>query len=97
MPDSSLTDDYHCFVVDLGLTAPGVATGYRITPGNAKIVHHVITTLFDASSKAALDAYDAASSVPGSRSSPVNGRPTISSACCARSCGERAHAASSRR
>ncbi len=39
-PDTALTDDYRCFLVD----SPGanVVTGYNVVPGNTKIVHHVI-------------------------------------------------------
>lgn len=59
VPDAQYNDDYHCFPVDLGMLEDRVATGYRIIPGNGKTVHHVTTSLFDASSKAALDALDA--------------------------------------
>jgi mono/diheme cytochrome c family protein len=63
--DSKLTDDYRCFLVNTGATENRIITGYRITPGNSKTVHHVITTLFAASDKAELEAIDAASPGPG--------------------------------
>jgi len=59
IPDTSLTDDYHCFLVDLHRTDDRMITGYRITPGNGRIVHHVITSLFAASDRATLEALDA--------------------------------------
>jgi hypothetical protein len=59
VPDTSLTDDYHCFLVDLQRHDDRMITGYRITPGNGRIVHHVITSLFAASDRAALEALDA--------------------------------------
>lgn len=35
-------DDYRCFVVDWTPTKTKFVTGFQVTPGNAKIVHHVI-------------------------------------------------------
>ncbi|MBS2029423.1 MAG: monooxygenase [Deltaproteobacteria bacterium] len=35
-------DDYHCFVLDWPETTTKYVTGLSVTPGNAKIVHHVI-------------------------------------------------------
>jgi hypothetical protein len=60
-PDTSLTDDYHCFLVDLHRQDDRMIVGYRITPGNGRIVHHVITSLFAASDRATLEALDAES------------------------------------
>jgi mono/diheme cytochrome c family protein len=57
--DPALSDDYRCFLVDPHATENRMITGYRITPGNRKVVHHVITTLFAASDRAALEALDA--------------------------------------
>ena len=48
VPDPALTDDYRCFLVDPAMAENRMITGYRITPGNRKTVHHVITTLFAA-------------------------------------------------
>jgi hypothetical protein len=59
VPDGLLTDDYRCFLVDPGLAENRMITGYRITPGNRKIVHHVITSLFAQADRAALQALDA--------------------------------------
>ena len=64
-PDPALTDDYRCFLVDPAMAEGRMITGYRITPGNRKIVHHVITSLFAASDRAALQALDA--QTPGAR------------------------------
>lgn len=61
VPDTSLTDDYRCFLVDLHRQDDRMITGYRITPGNGRTVHHVITSLFAASDRAALEALDAES------------------------------------
>ena len=35
-------DDYHCFVLDWPETTTKYVTGLTVTPGNSKIVHHVI-------------------------------------------------------
>jgi mono/diheme cytochrome c family protein len=61
VPDTALSDDYRCFLIDPQVTENHVVTGYRITPGNRKIVHHVITTLFAASDRPTLEALDAES------------------------------------
>lgn len=65
VPDASLTDDYRCFAVPLNLPVARMATAYRVTPGNAKTVHHVIVSLFAPTSAADLQAIDDASSGPG--------------------------------
>ena len=59
VPDTSLTDDYHCFLIDLDRADDRMITGYRITPGNGRTVHHVITSLFAAADRPALVALDA--------------------------------------
>jgi hypothetical protein len=61
VPDTALTDDYRCFLLDLRRQDERMITGYRITPGNGRTVHHVITSLFAASDRAALEALDAES------------------------------------
>jgi hypothetical protein len=58
LPPADLTDEYRCFLLDLGTTEDRVSLGYRVTPGDPKIVHHVITTLFDGASRDALQALD---------------------------------------
>lgn len=60
VPDDSLSDDYHCFMIDLGVAEDRVATGYHFIPGNGKVVHHVLSSLFTADSRAAIEAMDAA-------------------------------------
>lgn len=45
-PDTSVPDDYRCFVVD-GLAATQFVTGAHIRPGNASVVHHVIVFTLD--------------------------------------------------
>lgn len=59
VPPHNVKDEYRCFLLELGTTEDRVSVGYRVTPGNPKIVHHVITTLFDAASVDALRALDA--------------------------------------
>jgi hypothetical protein len=59
VPDTNLIDDYRCFLVDIGATSPRMATGFKVTPGNRAIVHHVIVTLVDGTDRAALEALDA--------------------------------------
>lgn len=63
--DASLTDDYHCFMIEVGTTEDRVATGYQFLPQNTKTVHHVLSTVFTADSVAAIEAMDAATPEPG--------------------------------
>ena len=65
VPDTALADDYRCFLVELGVTEDRMAAAFQVTPGNRKVVHHVVTTLYAGSSKAALQALDAQSPGPG--------------------------------
>jgi hypothetical protein len=66
VPDRTLSDEYRCFLVDPKMAENRMITGYRITPGNRKIVHHVITTLFSQTELEALEALDAQTpTVPG--------------------------------
>ncbi len=41
-PQAGLTDDYHCFVIDPGLTANQYVIGFDIKPGVRAEVHHII-------------------------------------------------------
>ena len=41
-PNRALTDDYHCFLVDPGLTAARDLVGFDIHPGTRTSVHHVL-------------------------------------------------------
>jgi mono/diheme cytochrome c family protein len=59
VPDPTLTDDYRCFLVDLHMASPRMATGFKITPGNRATVHHVIVSLAAGADRAALEALDA--------------------------------------
>lgn len=47
-PRADLTDDYHCFAIDTGLTTSKDVTGYEVVPGVAAQVHHVIMYAVDA-------------------------------------------------
>lgn len=61
-PEPTADDDYRCFLVELAASGPTtdrLATGFSVTAGNASVVHHVVTTFFDAPSKPALAALDA--------------------------------------
>jgi len=59
VPDTSLTDDYRCFLADMNSPALRMATGFKVTPGNSAIVHHVIVGQFDGADRDALLALDA--------------------------------------
>jgi len=63
---TDLTDDYRCFIVDPGLTEDRFVTAYRVDPGDARVVHHVI--LYAAQTEAqdaAAAQLDAAEAGPG--------------------------------
>jgi hypothetical protein len=64
-PNPSLTDDYHCFVMDPGLTETRDVVGVRVTPGNPRIVHHVILFEVRQESLAELQRLDDAEPGPG--------------------------------
>ncbi|HEY0881636.1 MAG TPA: hypothetical protein VGD87_08905, partial [Archangium sp.] len=62
MPTSytpTIKDDYRCFTVDPQLAAEKVVTGYDITPGSKKVVHHVIMYIVPRSAALTEDAKDA--------------------------------------
>ncbi|MFO0562855.1 MAG: hypothetical protein U0269_32850 [Polyangiales bacterium] len=65
LPDQRLTDDYHCFVMDPALTETRDVIGVRVTPGNARIVHHVILFEVRSTALAALQRLDDAEPGPG--------------------------------
>jgi hypothetical protein len=65
LPDPALTDDYRCFLAPIGTTTARAATGFRVTPGNRAIVHHVIVSTFAAEDRATLEALDAESERAG--------------------------------
>ena len=53
------TDDYHCFLVDPGVTADTFLTGVTFKPGNPKVVHHAILFRVPPESVSAARAKDA--------------------------------------
>ncbi|MFZ5470952.1 MAG: hypothetical protein ACOZIN_16110 [Myxococcota bacterium] len=61
-PNASLTDDYRCLIVDPQLTQSRYVTGFEITPGVRRQVHHII--LYSADRNDAL-AEDSAENGPG--------------------------------
>jgi len=66
VPDTSLDDDYRCFVVDPGLTSDQFVTAYQVRPGNPTVVHHVIVfSLGSAQAEADAIARDAQYDGPG--------------------------------
>lgn len=58
-------DDYRCFVMDPKLSSDQWLTGTRFTPGNAKVVHHIILFRLDADRVAEAKVKDAADPGPG--------------------------------
>ncbi len=65
LPNQRLTDDYHCFIMDPALTTTRDVVGVRVTPGNARIVHHVILFEVRERSLADLQRLDDAEPGPG--------------------------------
>jgi hypothetical protein len=65
VPDATLTDDYRCFLADPQVAAEQMAVAFQVIPGNRKVVHHVIVTMFDQSALAQLQALDAQWAGPG--------------------------------
>ncbi len=65
LPNQRRTDDYHCFIVDPGLTASRDVVGVRVVPGNARIVHHMLLFEVRAGGLAALQRLDDAEPGPG--------------------------------
>jgi len=47
MPSTLTPDDYRCFPMDTGLTQPAFLTAYELTPGDARVVHHMSMFLID--------------------------------------------------
>jgi Copper type II ascorbate-dependent monooxygenase, N-terminal domain/Copper type II ascorbate-dependent monooxygenase, C-terminal domain len=54
----TLKDDYRCFTIDPALTQEQVVTGYDITPGSKRVVHHVILYIVPRTAAVAKDAQD---------------------------------------
>lgn len=53
-------DDYHCFLLDPGLTHDAFVTGTDVLPGNPRVVHHAILFTVPPRQVAAAEAHDAA-------------------------------------
>jgi hypothetical protein len=58
--DMTLTDDYHCFLIDPALTQTNDLIGFDIHPGAKNSVHHVLLFSIPAANVAAAKAKDAA-------------------------------------
>jgi hypothetical protein len=79
-PNDTLTDDYHCSLVDPGLAAAQDLIGFDTHPGSTATVHHVILFAVSADKVAAAQAKDAAEAGPGWTcfgDSGIAGTPTI--------------------
>jgi hypothetical protein len=79
-PNAALTDDYHCSLIDPGLTAAQYLIGFDVHPGTPSSVHHVLLFAVPANKVAAVQAKDAAE--PGAgwtcfAGSGVDGTPVI--------------------
>jgi hypothetical protein len=59
-PNAALTDDYHCFLIDPGLTAAQDMIGFEVHPGTPASVHHVLLFAVAAGDVATAQAADAA-------------------------------------
>ena len=60
------SDDYHCFILDPGLTEDRFLTGFEIQPGQPTEVHHMLAyALLSDEAEQAADALDAAEEGPG--------------------------------
>ncbi len=55
----TIRDDYRCFIIDPALAAQQVVTGYDISPGSRKVVHHVIMYIVPRTAAVNKDAQDA--------------------------------------
>jgi hypothetical protein len=51
-------DDYHCFMLDWPETTEKYVTGFSLTPGNTKIVHHAIAYIAQPSDLASYEAQE---------------------------------------
>jgi mono/diheme cytochrome c family protein len=79
-PNSALTDDYHCSLIDPGLTASQDLVGFDVHPGTPSSVHHVLLFAVPAARIAAAQARDAAEPGPGwtcFAGSGVDGTPVV--------------------
>jgi polyisoprenoid-binding protein YceI/mono/diheme cytochrome c family protein len=58
-------DDYRCFILDPGVTAPSFLTGYTFDPDQLEVVHHAIVTRVRSAQVADLLVKDAGDDGPG--------------------------------
>ena len=75
-------DDYRCFLMDWNQDRPKYVTGFKVVPGSAQIVHHVIAFVVNPSGVDDFIAMDEADDGPGYTcfGSPVVGPQSVSSA-----------------
>ena len=64
-PAAGVDDDYRCFLMDWPRAESTYVTGYRMLPGNAALVHHVIAYIAPASQLDEYRALDDADTDPG--------------------------------
>jgi mono/diheme cytochrome c family protein len=64
---SSAGDDYRCFVLPWTAAEPRYVTGFNVTPGTRRQVHHIIVYLAGPTDVAPVEAWDAADPAPGYR------------------------------
>lgn len=65
-PNTAISDDYRCFIIDPGLTQTQFMIGSEVKPGDDRVVHHVILyALDDAQAEQDAANQDAADPGPG--------------------------------
>lgn len=65
-PNTSIADDYHCFILDPGVATDKFLTAYEVHPGERSEVHHVVLYSIDAASEEqAAQTLDANEAGPG--------------------------------
>jgi hypothetical protein len=70
-------DDYRCFVLPWQETGTKYVTGFRATPGDARIVHHVVAFLAEPGQVATYNALDAAEAGVGYTCFGGSGGPSM--------------------
>ncbi|MEO8706603.1 MAG: hypothetical protein ABI867_41645 [Kofleriaceae bacterium] len=64
--DTSMDDDYRCFVVDAGITTDTFLTGFEVRPGAPEVVHHILVYQLDsAAAETTVAGLDAQTPAPG--------------------------------
>jgi hypothetical protein len=65
-PSTEKTDDFRCFVIDPEVAEDGYVTGYRVDPGEPRVVHHVLLFTIDTEeARAQANELDAKDEAPG--------------------------------